>query len=334
MIYKKIGLTDIQCSVIGLGCLHFSVYLDEKQSDHLVNHSIDKGINFFDTGPLYGNGNSQAILGKILKDKRKETIISTKAGLEKEVRSDGSFGVKVQKLTPNYIRKCLEDSLKQLGTDYIDLYQLHAFDETTPLDETLEELEKLYNEGLMRAFGVSNYDPGQLDKINSLLYKTSIKSLAAIECHYNLIERKMERGIIPQCEKAGISLMPYRALARGILSGQYGLDGNIPSGSRAEDSWRVRNWLKPETLKLVNEFEKAAINYNISIAQLAISWLNSKSVICSSIIGVKSDDQLDELAEATEFKFTDDLNLQIEDIISKHGEKRNIMSRPEVYFEK
>lgn len=334
MKYKKIGQTNIECSVLGLGCLHFGVYFDKKQAELLVNYSIDNGINFFDTGPLYGNGHSQKILGEIIKNKRKNIIISTKAGLEKEVRPDGSFGVKVKKLTPLYLRKSLEKSLKEINTDYIDLFQLHAFDTTTPLEETLSEIDKLFKDGLIRSFGVSNFDPYQLSQVNSILKNTKIKNLGAIECHYNMIERKMEEGVIPECKKNGVSIMPYRALARGILSGQYKLEGEIPVGSRAQDSWRVRDWLKPETLKLVNELKNYALENNTSISQLSLAWLSSKTEVCSVIIGVKKIHQLGELIDATSFDFSKSMDNKIDEIIKNNNEYNNVYKRPDVYFEK
>jgi len=334
MKYKNIGLTDLKASVLSLGCLHFSVYLDQKQSNQLIHYCIDNGINFFDTGPLYGNGNSEKILGEIIKDKRKDLLISTKAGLEKEIRPDGSFGVKVKKLTPKYIKSSLEKSLKEMKTDYIDLFQLHAFDNSTPLSDTIGELEILCEKGMIRSFGVSNFDPKQLNQVNKILSKSIFKGLAAIECHYNIIERKMESGVIPECKKYGVSLMPYRALARGILSGQYNIDGTIPVGSRAEDSWRVRDWLNPETLSLVNRLRQLAESYGISVAQLSLSWLLCKPVVCSAIIGVKSISHIEELLSASIFDFTEEIYNKVDQIIKSEGEYDNIKNRPNVYFEK
>lgn len=333
MKYKQIGLTSLNCSVLSIGCLHFGVYLNEKESEDLILYSIDNGINFFDTGPLYGNGQSEKMLGKILKKHRKSILISTKAGLEKEIRKDGSFGVKVAKLTPQYLRKSLEKSLKEINSDYIDVFQLHAYDNVTPLEDTIGALEKLYDDGLIRSFGVSNFNPAQLKKINSLVSNTSLKKVAAIECHYNIIERKMETGVIPECVKNGVSLIPYRALARGILSGQYN-SNKIPLGSRAEDSWRVRQWLKPEIINLVKEIQNLASNFNMTVAQFSLSWLLSKSIVCSAVLGLKSKKQLDQLLICTKFEMKKEIYDKIDNLISLNGESLGVMGRPDVYFEK
>ena len=313
---------------------NLGVYLNEKEAKDLVFTSLDKGINFFDTGPLYGNGLSEKYIGRILKNNRDDVIISSKVGLEKDIRPDGSFGVKIARLSPRYIRKSLEKSLLNLKTDYIDLFKIHAFDNTTPLSDTLGEIQNLIKEGLIKSFGICNFNPQQLLKTIKETNNFSSLNLAALQFHYNIIERMMERKIIPICFKNNISIIPYRALARGILNNKYSVKKELPEFSRASESWRVRKWLKPNTLNLVNKIDKLALSHNITVGQLSLLWLMKNVNTCSVLVGARNKKQLLENLLAIDTALPEGVYDDLEDIINNSGEIKKIHNRPNVYMEK
>jgi aryl-alcohol dehydrogenase-like predicted oxidoreductase len=333
MIRNRVGGTDLLVSGISLGALHFGVYLDEKKSHDLLSLASELDINFIDTGPLYGNGNSEKIVGKYICNKRSSFIISTKVGLDKVSRDDGTFGVSVRKLTRNNITKSLNESLATLNTDYIDILQLHAYDPETSLQESVEVLESLVRDGKIRTYGVSNYNPEQLKELLSILNKNDYKNLSCIESHYNMIERMIELSLLPLISRANISLIPYRSLARGVLSGKY-VNGLIPEQSRAFDSWRVRNTLTEEVSVLVKTLsEEIKYKYGRSILDLAVAWLLAQDAIPTVLVGCRDKQQLVENVEASKWVLSAEILDYVDVVINRLGYKDLVQNSPKIYFE-
>ena len=209
----EINETGLFVPKITLGALHFGVYLSEKQSLELISEAFDCGINSIDTAPLYGNGLSERFVGNAVSKKRDAFIISSKAGLKKQYLDGGRFGVDVERLNSKNIRQSIENSLRALNTDYIDIFYLHAFDEKNGISEALETLGKLRGEGKIRVAAVSNFSPEQVNCCSDII------SIAQV--HYNLIERKAEIAFIDSCRKKNIKIFCNRPLARGILTDKY-----------------------------------------------------------------------------------------------------------------
>jgi len=334
MKYRAVGQSEIMVPELSIGALHFGVYLDEKESIALLSYAYENGINFFDCGPLYGNGVSELIVGKFIKSKRDKIIVTTKVGLKKIARADKTFGVTVEQLTRNNIVSSLERSLKRLGIDYIDIFQLHAFDSTTPLDLTLETLEELIKSGKIRNYGVSNFDENEFDMLQQRINANNYKGLCCIESHYNVIERMIEKTLLPKIIKEGIGLMPYRALARGLLSDKYLLN-TIPSGSRASDSWRVRNTLTQDNIILLKALSKMSReNYRLSLAQLSVHWLLNCSCVSSVIVGCRDIPQLEELITGLSYARSPMLSADVDLLIKDLNLTEFVLSKPEIYFER
>lgn len=331
---RRLGASSVEVSTVGLGGLHFGVYLDEIQSTRLVHHALDRGVNFVDTGPLYGNGQSETIVGKAIKGRRDQVVLTTKVGLARRTLADGSFGVEVVPLRADRIRECLEQSLRALGTDYVDLFQFHAFDPDTPVEASFEVMDQLVTEGKIRAVGASNYDPTELSAVVQAIGSNGWAPLVALESHYNMIERMVEKELLPICSSNGVGIIPYRSLARGILTGKYRLGSAIPEKSRAADSWRVRNWLQDETLALVAALEVFALQHGRSVVELSIAWLLAQPLVPSVLIGARDIPQFDACADAATWSLSAGELAEIDEIILAHGQKERVSSLPEVYFEK
>jgi aryl-alcohol dehydrogenase-like predicted oxidoreductase len=334
MEYRKLGKSNMRASVIGLGALHFGVFLNKKETIHIVHHAIEEGINFIDTSPLYGNRMSESYLGEALKGLRSKVILSTKAGLRPAIRKDGSFGVEIAKLTNKYLRKSIEKSLILLGTDYIDLFQLHAFDWETPFQDTIVTLETLVKEGKIRAVGCSNYT--RLETLEALSYIDGMKefSLTTLQCHFNLIERRAEKELIPICRKNQIGVICNRSLARGILTGKYRPQMPLPPASRAETSWRIRKWLSQKTLEMVDQLDAYAKSNGRSSTELSISWLLMVPEVKVVLVGVRNTEQLDKCIKACEWILNKDMLFEIESLICSFLPEEQIYSMPEVILEK
>jgi aryl-alcohol dehydrogenase-like predicted oxidoreductase len=327
MNYRFLGNSKISVSEICIGALHFGVYLSEEESLSLLDFGFDSGINFIDTGPLYGNGLSEGYVGKFITKRRDQVVISTKAGLSKIERPDGSFGVSLQKLNEEGIRKNLDKSLKSLNTDYIDIFQFHAY------DHSLDVVYKLIDEEKIRAFGASNYSPVELKSVIDSFDLAYKKYFVALESHVNIIERRVEAELLPLCKKNNISILPYRALARGVLSGKYLSSTEFPIGSRASDSWRVRNSIDEDSLKILKVMSKFAEQKRIKVLDIAIAWLLKNKCIGSLVIGARNKNQLRECIQSTEIKLSDSDLMELDALIIESGHMNRIYSNPSVFFE-
>jgi 1-deoxyxylulose-5-phosphate synthase len=330
---NRVGNSLINVSEISLGALHFGVYLDEKESFDLLGFAVDRGVNFIDTGPLYGGGVSEEIVGKFIQSQRNSIVVSTKVGLSKETRVDGTFGVGVKRLTRQNIINGVNESLSKLKTDYIDILQLHAYDPDTKLVESIEILEELVRVGKIRTYGVSNYNPEQFNELIKTIDENEYKNFSCIESHYNIIERMIEASLLPLIENSKISLIPYRSLARGILSGKY-IGGLVPNKSRAEDSWRVRNLLTEDVNFLVKSLsEKVEENYGKTILELSIAWLLSKKSVPTVLIGSRDKKQLSQCIEAANWELSNEVLEDIERLVDQLGCRNHVQNSPTIYFE-
>lgn len=334
MQYRKLGNSSLKTSALGVGALHFGVFCDQEATTRIIQRALDLGMNFIDTAPMYGNANSESFVKNAIKGRRSEVIIGTKVGLEPHFLADGTFGVEVVALNKRNIRHSVEKSLSNLGTDYIDLYQIHAFDASTPVGETMEALEELIREGKIRFAGCSNYDDAELNDAVKAADRQKLVRLVSLQCHYNLIERRAEQAIVPTCIEKNCSIICYRALCRGILTGKYKYNQPFPEGSRAQISNRVRRWLSKETLLLTQAIENYAQKYSRTLSELAISWLLSRPGVATVLVGVRDIKQLEVCARATDWRLTKADLHEIDKTINELGMTSQVRSLPETFLEK
>ena len=332
MKYFTVGKNKIKISYIGLGALHFGVFCNLKQTKNLIDYSIDHGINFIDTAPLYGNGISEEYLREAIKNIRSKIIIATKFGLKKVLRN-GNFGVEVMRLNKKNLEKSLDESLLKMNVDHIDIFQLHAFDHKTDIFETFEALIDLKKKGKILEIGTSNYNPNEMMIAEKAVKKLNLK-IATTQLHYNLIERKAEDKILKQCLQYKIHPISYRALARGILTGKYKNLEKIPKNSRAYKSIRVKKWLNKNLIKLIMDLNKIAQSMDISLTELSLAWQFNNKIKCSTVVGARNIKQLDKIIKSSDLKINKEIYKKIEECISLHNYTDYINNMPEVFFEK
>ena len=294
MKYKKFGNTGLEVSVICLGTMQFGWSTDEKTSFKILDKFFEEGGNFIDTADVYsrwveGNpgGVSERIIGKWMKSRnvREGIVLATK------VRGRMWEGPNGEGLSRKHIMKAVEDSLRRLQTDYIDLYQVHWPDWDTPLEETLRALDDLVRDGKVRYIGASNYPAWYLTKALWISDKYSLHRFESIQPQYSLVYREeFERELMPLAEDQKLAVIPYSPLAGGFLTGKYKRNRPLPPSPRAETI--KRRFFTEKNFTIIEELEKMAFKYAVKVAQIALAWLLSKSYITAPIIGANSVEQL------------------------------------------
>jgi aryl-alcohol dehydrogenase-like predicted oxidoreductase len=264
MPVRQIGALDV--SLVGLGCNNFGGRIDERQSTEVVEAALDVGINLFDTADVYGGTKSEEFLGRALGKERSEVLIATKFGSPLDEDRKGA--------APAYVKKALEDSLRRLGTDYVDLYQLHRPDPATPIGDTLGALADLVGEGKVREIGCSNFSAAQLQEAQEAL-KQGAPRFVSVQNEYSLLERSPELEVLPECERLDIAFIPYFPLKSGLLSGKYRAGEPPPVGTRLAGmpADRQAAVLTAGNLEIVGALERFAQDRGHSILELAIAWL-------------------------------------------------------------
>jgi len=333
MEYRKLGNSPLMPSVVGLGALHFGVYCDQAETSRIIHTALDLGINFIDTAPMYGQGHSQTFIKNAINGRRSDVLIGTKVGLVPKFSSDGTFGVEVTPLTRENIRRSVENDLAELGTDYIDLYQVHAFDPETPIVETLGALNELVEEGKVRHIGCSNYIHTELETAFKVASENGSAHFVSVQNHYNMIERRLEDDIVPVCEKLDISIMCYRALARGILTGKYRQGQPLPQGSRAASSYRVKRLLSEENLLLVEKLSQFSQLCGLTLSQLSIAWLLANANVSVVLMGVRNIEQLLDNVKATERAISQEEASEIDVLIESLDLMSQVKTMPETFLE-
>lgn len=284
-----------EVSVVGLGCNNFGMRIDETQTGIVVNKAIDAGINFFDTAEMYGGGGvSEEYLGKALGSRRGEILLTTKFGYSPP---DGSRG---------NIVKSLEGSLKRLGTDYLDLYQIHKPDPKTPIEETLEAMDSLVRDGKVRYIGCSNYSGAQLDEARAASAKGGLTPYVTVQNGYSLLNREVEDEVLPACREHGVGFIPFFPLESGLLSGKYKRGVAPAEGMRLSDERFAGRFLKQERFDVVERLEAFAMGQGHTLLELALSWLVSKPEVVCVIAGATKPEQIDQNIAAAQWTLSED----------------------------
>jgi aryl-alcohol dehydrogenase-like predicted oxidoreductase len=288
---KKRSIGSLEVSVVGLGCNNFGTRLDAAATHDVVHAALDAGINFFDTADIYGATKSEEFLGEALGTRRREVIIATKFGMPID---DDRFGA-----APDYVRQACEDSLARLGTDCIDLYQLHAPDDRVPIADTLGALHELVAAGKVREIGCSNFNVTQLREAKAA--SGDGPSFVSVQNQYSLVARNPEDdGVLDACDELGLGFLPFYPLANGLLTGKVQPGRPIPQGTRlakmAPD--RSAHWLGDRLQAQLGTLINYAQEVEIPLLTLAFSWLLSHHQVSSVIAGASSSEQVMANAEA------------------------------------
>jgi aryl-alcohol dehydrogenase-like predicted oxidoreductase len=290
VISRQIG--SLQVSVIGLGCNNFGRRLDAEGTAKVVHAALDAGIDFFDTADTYGGTRSEEFLGKALGKRRRDVVVATKFGMKIDDERRGA--------RPEYVFAAAEDSLKRLGTDYIDLYQLHTPDETVPIADTLGALDELVKAGKVREIGCSNFSVQQLAEAD-LAVKPRAAHFVSVQNEYSLLHREPKHGMLAECAALGVAFLPYFPLANGLLTGKYRKGQPAPEGSRIASGWNSR-LLTDENLEYVEKLITFAESRGHTILDLAFSWLLSRPMVASVIAGATKPEQVQANATAGDWK--------------------------------
>jgi aryl-alcohol dehydrogenase-like predicted oxidoreductase len=286
-------LGSLEVSVVGLGCNNFGRALDKTGSAAVVNAALDSGMTHFDTASNYGEGQSEAFLGAALGNRRAEVVIATKVGVPIP-GWEGSGGA-----SPDYVRKVLERSLSELGTDYVDIYMIHFPDPKTPIEYTLEALNDLVEEGVVRQIGCSNFDPPQLTEALGVSADNGWAAFVCDQVQYSMVHRESEsNGLAQLCVETGVALLPFYPLASGLLTGKT-RRGSEPQGRLKMD--RYQDFLTDENFDLVEELEKFASERGITMVQVALGWLLAQDAVRAVTAGATSPEQVGSNALAAEW---------------------------------
>jgi aryl-alcohol dehydrogenase-like predicted oxidoreductase len=289
---RRIG--SLEVSLAGLGCNNFGWRIDVAASAAAVNAALDAGINFFDTADMYGAGASEEFLGRALGSRRNGVLIATKFGMKLDVERRGA--------SPDYVRRAVEDSLRRLGTDRIDLYQLHQPDPEVPIADTLGALDGLVRSGKVREIGCSNFSREQLGEADAAVREGAAR-FVSVQNQYSMVHREPEADVIPECVRSGIAFLPYFPLANGLLTGKYRRGQPHPEGSRARDGFGPKVFTD-ENLALVESLTEFASARGHSMLELAVSWLAAQPAVASVIAGAKSPEQVKANASAAGWRMT------------------------------
>jgi 1-deoxyxylulose-5-phosphate synthase len=289
MEYVRLGTTGLKVSRLCLGCMSYGSrtwrdwVLDEAAARPFIREALDGGINFFDTADVYSLGASEQVLGNILKGfavKREDLVIATK------VCSKMGEGPNEKGLSRKHIMDSIDASLKRLGTDYVDLYQIHRWDHETPIEETLEALTDLVRAGKVRYIGASSMYAWQFGRALHLSETHGWSRFVSMQNHYNLVYREEEREMIPLCRAEGIGLIPWSPLARGFLAGNRKADGKTGETTRAKsDEFAQSLYFQPDDFAVAEKVKEVAAKRGVKPIQVALAWVATRPGVTAPIIG-------------------------------------------------
>ncbi|MCO1581415.1 aldo/keto reductase [Crossiella sp. SN42] len=301
MDQRRLGDSGLVVSAVGLGCNNLGRPGTATETlagaRSVVDAALEAGITFFDVADVYGapRGRSEELLGQALSGRREHAVIATKFGMDMQGTNGPDFGARGSR---RYVRRAVESSLRRLGTDWIDVYQLHRPDPLTPLEETLSVLDDLVHEGKIRYVGHCNLAGWQIADASWSASAANLTAPVSAENHYSLLERESEREIIPACLRFGLGLLPYFPLANGLLTGKYDRDTKPPEGSRLAGRERL---LADAPWDRIDRLRRFAEERDLSMVELAIGWLAAQPAVASVIAGATSAEQVTQNASAAEW---------------------------------
>ncbi len=309
MQYRNLGSSGLKVSAIGLGTNQFGGKVDLETTKNILAAALEAGVNFIDTADIYQEGRSEEFIGQALAGKRSGVLLATK------VYGEVGEGPNDRGASRHHIMQGVEASLRRLKTDTIDLYQIHVWDENTPIDETLRALDDLVHAGKVRYIGASNFSAWQLTWANALAELRSWNKFVSIQPHYHMLERGIEAELVPACKYFDIGILPYFPLAGGFLTGKYMQGEPAPAGSRGESSQYVQRYMTPENFAKVKKLTAFTQEHEHSLNDLAHAWLLAQPQISSVISGATSVAHVQANAAAGEGQLTEDELRQVNEIL-------------------
>lgn len=306
MELRRLGASGLKVSAIGLGCNNFGMRIDEAQTQTVVDAALDHGVTFFDTADVYGGTQSEVFLGKALKGKRDKAIVATKFAM-----GEGAGGSR------RYIVSAVEASLKRLDTDRIDLYQMHRPDPEVPIDETLRALDDLVRDGKVLYLGNSNYSGWQIADADWVSKTQGLERFVSAQNNFSLLERNVEREVLPACEKFGLGFLPFFPLASGLLTGKYARGEAPPEGTRMA-AWgaRAQQAMSDKNFDKVEKLEAWATDHGHTLLELAFAWILAHPVVSSVIAGATKVEQIAANAKGADWKLTADEVAEVTKLVS------------------
>lgn len=319
MKYTTLGKSGLIVSNICLGTMAFGRWIDEQASLRIVDEALDCGINFIDTADLYGKGqdmayihgtgDSERILGKALKGRRDKVVLATKVGA-----TMGDYP-NLRGYSRMHIMDEIDQQLLRLQTDHIDLYQLHSYHDTVPLEETLRTLDDLVRAGKVRYIGCSNYMAWQIAKANGVADKMGLEQFVSVQPQYNLLSRDIEKELLPFCVHEGVGAVAYSPLARGMLSGKYTSPDDLPEGSRgAQGEELLFGYFSDHNFELVAQYRILAQECGVTLSQFATAFVLNQPGITSAIVGASKPYHVTEAAQISEWTWDDELMEKVRSI--------------------
>jgi 1-deoxyxylulose-5-phosphate synthase len=322
MEYARLGSTGLKVSRLCLGAMSYGSkswrpwVLEEEDSRPLIRRALESGINFFDTADIYSLGKSEEILGRALKDfgpGRDKVVIATKVfvpmGDDPNQRG----------LSRKHIMHSIDASLKRLGTDYVDLYQIHRFDDETPIEETLEALDDIVRAGKALYLGASSMYAWQFAKMLYVADRKNLARFVTMQNHYNLVYREEEREMIPLCREEKVGIIPWSPLARGFLAGNHRKQGFGDTVRAKTDDYQHRFYYQDSDFAVVDRVTEVARKHGVSNAQIALAWILHKPGISAPIIGATKIHHLEEAIEALNLRLEESEMEKLEEPYQPHG---------------
>jgi aryl-alcohol dehydrogenase-like predicted oxidoreductase len=315
MEIRNLGGSGLRVSAVGLGCNNFGQRLDVEGTRKVIFKALDVGITLFDTADVYGNrGGSETAMGEVLGDRRKDIVLATKFAMDMD-----DAGVK-KGASRRYIMKAVEDSLKRLKTDYIDLYQQHRYDPLTPIEETLRALQDLVSQGKVRYIGCSNLPAWRVAEAALVAKAINVPAFASIQDEYSLVVRDIEKELQPAAKAYNLGILPYFPLASGLLTGKYAASGDAPAGTRFALVPRLRDrYVNEKNVGITEKLKAFATERGHTMLELAFSWLASREQVSSVIAGATKPEQVEQNAKAIAWKMTPEEIAEIDRITLGNG---------------
>jgi aryl-alcohol dehydrogenase-like predicted oxidoreductase len=297
MPQRNVGRSGLRVSAVGLGCNTFGARIDRAQSVRVVHAALDSGVTLFDTADIYGGGDSETFLGEALRGRRDAAVIATKFGMPTGVDETYDRGG-----SRTYVRRAVERSLRRLGTDYVDLYQLHVPDAQTPIEETLSVLDDLVREGKVRYVGWSNVAGWQVADADWTALAAHVQRFVSVQNEYSLLRRGVEREVTPACERFGLGILPYFPLASGLLTGKYNRGEPPPPGTRLHGHRNASLLEDGAVMDVVDGLRHLAEERGVTLLHVAVAGLAAQRCVASVIAGATAPEQVAANAAAIEWE--------------------------------
>jgi 1-deoxyxylulose-5-phosphate synthase len=311
---SRLGRSGLTVPRVCLGTNNFGVGpLNQETANKIMTRALDLGIDMFDTSDMYGNGESEKIIGQFIKNRRDDVIIATKAGREADYNRDVPPN-KTSVSRKNIVYR-LEQSLKKLQTDYVDVFYVHKYDPEIPLEETMTTIDSLVEQGKIRYVACSNYTSEQLAESRRTADRLGLENFIAVQNKYNIFDREMEDNVIPYCLGNGVGTLAYSPLGQGFIAGRYERGKPPPPGSRATYRPSMLNKLNDETnFRRLDKIKDVAVRTGVSVPALSVAWILREGRLTTAVVGASKPEQLDDSATAADIKLASETIAELNEL--------------------